>query len=578
MYSVTAHFTPNIPATAANVKARRVRQTPVETVRVGPDGRHLWIAGLPTAPRQDLNQLLGRAVDGTLSDAVHTLTSLDGAFAAFVWDPASRRLVVVTDFLGSQPLYMRRRPGELALAGTIRDLAAGCAPDPAGWGAFIGFGHFMGERTSATDVTRVGAATVLEYEPDGDRLSARSYWAWPDIDPRITPESVDTRSLLDLLTDSVAAYAAYGTDGTLLLSGGYESRLLAALLVGAGRRPTALTLRNPYEHLEIDGRFAARVARELDIPHVVRDPDPRFFSTDTFLEYVRLSDVATTSVNLFIAQVAAELQAAGVEASWDGVCYGTVIKDKSAPSFDAFVARALKPPESSVWRAARRVFAGRFVDEMWSEMRRTLSDEIARCHGGPAGVAELFVRNRARNRTTPNALKVYANFALPFMPGLTKAFYESAVPIPPAAKASDRLYRRILERHFPALARVPYCSGGHLLPGARPTLEYRLLAARSAIVEHPRMGNVLRRLGLTPARPPSAVVDDAVRAVDLDDPMLAADRLRELQRTAPSGAAEDTFARELVFYWSRWRKDVFSARDSGLRPSGAAGTPLEAAG
>ena len=203
------------------------------------------------------------------------------------------------------------------------------------------------------NVTRVEPATVLEYEPHTDRLSTRTYWTWPDVRPRMNEADVDTGALVELIEASIDAYDTYGAEGTLLLSGGYESRLLAALLARAGRRPTALTLRNPYEHLEIDGRFAARVARELAMPHVVRDSDPEFFSTGQYLEYVRLSDVGTTSVNLFIAQVSAELQAARVEASWDGVCYGTVIKDKSAVSFETFLGAAMKGPDSPAWRAAR---------------------------------------------------------------------------------------------------------------------------------------------------------------------------------------------------------------------------------
>ena len=568
MYTVTAHYARNTPATAANVRVRRVRTTAVETARVGADGRQVWIAGLPVSPGRRLDHVLDRALHGDLANTIDTLTSLDGAFAAFVWEPASRKLVVVTDFMGLQPLYMRRTQGELAFAGTIRDLADGRSPDPAGWGAFVGLGHFIGERTSTADVTRVEAATILQYEPDTDRISTRQYWSWPDVDASVTAATLDTGELLDLLSASIDAYFEYGTDGTLLLSGGYESRLLAALLVGAGRKPAALTLSNPYEHLEIDGRFAARVARELDLPHDVQHPDPNFFSTEKYLEYVRLSDVGTTSVNLFIAQVCAELQAAGVEASWDGVCYGTVIKDKSAPSFEAFLNRALKPADSPAWQAARRLFKPEFVDAMWAELQRTLADEIARCHPGPAGVAQFFCRNRARNRTTPNALKVYANFLLPFMPGLTKAFYERGVRIPPVVKADDALYRLILERHFPALARLPYCSGGELLPGSTRTLEYRLLAARSAIVEHPRVGNFLRRLGMTPARPASGAVASAVRTADLDDPVLNADRVRELQQTPPSGTNEDTFARELLFYWSMWRQLVAGARGYRLQAAG----------
>lgn len=538
-------------------------QAAVTLDREGPLGRRIWVVGVPTAARGDLGHVLDGAASGDLASATRALTLLDGAFAAFVWDPLERRFLVISDFAGFQPLYMRREPGSVMFAPRIDALAGGSGPDPAGWGAFVGFGHFIGDRTSATGVTRVEPATILEYEPDADRLTASAYWSWPDVDPRITSADMDTGELLDLLAASIDAYAPYREEGTLLLSGGYESRLLAALLVRAGRRPAALTVRNPYEHLEIDGRFAARVARALGIPHDVRDSEPGFFSTDRYLDYVRLSEVGTTSVDLFIAQVGSALEAARVRASWDGVSYGVVIKDKSEPSFDAFVRRALRPSDSAAWQAARRVFPAAFVEAMEAGVRSALADEIGRCHEGPAGVAELFVRNRARNRTTPNALKVYASFLIPLMPGLTKAFYERVVPIPPALKAHDALYRRIIERHFPALGRLPYCSGGELMPGTRPDLAYRLLAARSAIVEHPRIGNVLRRAGLTPSRPRSAVVRRAVESANLDEEWLNADGVRGLQRTPPTGTNDDTFARELVFYWSMWRELVARAGASG---------------
>jgi asparagine synthetase B (glutamine-hydrolysing) len=244
MYRVTARFSANGPATAANVNARRVRSTPIETVLSAPTGRQLWIAGLPTAPGRNLNLTLRTALEGDLSATVQALTSLDGAFAVFVWDPTLRKLAIVTDFLGLQPLYMRRTAGNIAFAGTIGELGEGCGPDPAGWGAFVGFGHFIGDHTSVAGVTRVPPATILEYEPDTDRLSMRTYWRWPDVRPDMTEP--DTGELLDLLAASIDAYREYGSEGTLLLSGGYESRLLAALLVRAGARPSALTLRNPY--------------------------------------------------------------------------------------------------------------------------------------------------------------------------------------------------------------------------------------------------------------------------------------------------------------------------------------------
>jgi hypothetical protein len=111
----------------------------------------------------------------------------------------------------------------------------------------------------------------------------------------------------------------------------------------------------------------------------------------------------------------------------------------------------------------------------------------------------------------------------------------------------------ILDRHFPALARLPTSSGGTLQPGTRTEWTYRWLAARSAVVEHPRVGHWLRRIGITPTRRPSSLVSLAVADATPDDPYLNADGIRQLQGTEPTGAVEDGIARELVFYWSTYR-------------------------
>jgi hypothetical protein len=121
---------------------------------------------------------------------------------------------------------------------------------------------------------------------------------------------------------------------------------------------------------------------------------------------------------------------------------------------------------------------------------------------------------------------------VPFLPGLTKAFYERVVPIPPAVREGEALYLRIFERHFPALARR------------------RSVPAR----------------GAAPARPRSTYVDEAVRGAPLDDGFLNADGISALQRTPPTNANADTFARELVFYWSMWRTVMAdSPHDTNLR-------------
>lgn len=67
-------------------------------------GGFLAVAG-PPAPAIDPTQVVDAA------SAASILPRYNGAFAAVFWSPSDRKLVVVSDFLGFKPLYVRRLPG-----------------------------------------------------------------------------------------------------------------------------------------------------------------------------------------------------------------------------------------------------------------------------------------------------------------------------------------------------------------------------------------------------------------------------------------------------------------------------------
>ena len=89
----------------------------------GPMAR-LVIAGTPISCSTNVSERLRRAVEMEWEEAVACLKELDGPFAAVMWHAALRRLTIVTDILGMQPLYFHRQPGMLALASEVRALTS----------------------------------------------------------------------------------------------------------------------------------------------------------------------------------------------------------------------------------------------------------------------------------------------------------------------------------------------------------------------------------------------------------------------------------------------------------------------
>ncbi len=239
--------------------------------------------------------------------------------------------------------------------------------------------------------------------------------------------------------------------------------------------------------------------------------------------------------------------------------FGLLMKDFSNPTPQRWAVEYLSPA-SSLWQAARLVFAPSFVDAMRDGLHATVSREMARYDDSLEGHALFFMSNRARRRAMPNPIKIFGRHAWPFLPGLTQRCVDVLWRIPIREKVDERLYRRVLERHFPELARIPYCSHGHLLPGTGRGLGYRVLAARSAFVQHPRVGDWLRRVGVVPddASEPTPVAT-ALTRVDLDSPFLDADGVRRLKAMGATRDPAGSMGRELVFYWDS-RQRIMSGR------------------
>jgi hypothetical protein len=526
------------------------------------DGRvaPVLVAGNPISCSTDVGERLRHAAEAEWEEAVECLKELDGPFAAVMWHERLRRLTIVTDILGMQPLYFHRQTGMFALASEVRALTS-CSlchadPDPAGWGAFLSFGHTIADRTLVADVRRVAPGSVVVYQPDTDTLSASSYWSWPSA--RVS--SVDD-STIDKLGDQIVAEVraclAYHPRPIVCLSGGYDSRLILAALVDTGHRPTILTLAHPDEQNDLDGKLALRLARALNLTVDHRVPRRDFFSTSEYLDYVRTSGLASPSLYLFIAQLASCLRT-GVEAVWDGIFPGCALFPVHQPpgAFDEYLRQTARR-DTPLWIAARRLFRPEVVTAMEQAFLETLTCERAQYSDDESGVSQFVVRNRTRHRIAPNPLQVFSNDVIALAPGLSKAFWEIAAAIPTEMKRGHLLYRRLFKRRFPKALDVPAVSGGTIDRFSR-RIDWDVITARVAefLQQRPRLSSLLPRGRLTaaPFWTRSAFLNQCLSSLDSHDTFLnpdAVERLREQSASSDEGVEKQ---RELLFYWQMQRQ------------------------
>jgi hypothetical protein len=530
------------------------------------DGSFLVFAGLPLTDARAkmpgparLDDLLARgalsASDPTV--ALERLGGLDGAFVAVWWNVGRGELTLVTDFLGMQPLYRAQHGTTTLFASEAKAFVRGggmdVEADAGAWGAMLYFGHQIGPRSLLAGVTRVPAASTTTFTASGDERAIGT-WRWPE-----SVGAGDTPSLRDEVGEAlridVAAYAASHPHASLLLSGGFDSRLILCLCRDIGLRPDLLVQSHADENADADARFAHAFARLVGLRPRHFASRSRFFSTDEYLRFLNRNEIATPSLYLFIAHVASVL-AAERRGVWEGLLLDPALKfDYGAGGFGPYL--QAREGARRVYRdAARLVFAPDFRTRIDDEYATLLAAERARHTEDAEGVWRFSVLNRSRFRTGVNPYQVYDTITPPLTPGMSKRFWEVVAQADPSARFGKRLYRSVFQHLAPDGLRVPVATGARLLPGREGALLYHAQRARAALqrtARRPRAHRLLRAVGLPTAFAweSSRFLDTAVREADLDDPRLNADWLRR-RRAGGSMHPVDCAASEVLMYWQAW--------------------------
>ena len=212
----------------------------------------------------DLALLAALARDNQLSS---TLPALNGAFFLMLWDPAARTLIAANDRYGLYPMYWAQKNGRYCLASrTLGSVLAGVVPgdiDPLAVAQILTVDDFAGGRTLVEGVSVFPPGTVMTKTPD--RVEWQTYWVWDY--PAEQGLSTDEwgRRAGATLVEAVRRQAGNGRTIGVTLSGGLDSRCVAAAAVQAGISPQTFTW---GEDRCYDRLYATKIADTLGIEHL----------------------------------------------------------------------------------------------------------------------------------------------------------------------------------------------------------------------------------------------------------------------------------------------------------------------
>lgn len=197
-----------------------------------------------------------------LSAVTAVAVSLEGFYAAIV-DPGDGHTLLVADGVRSIPLYYSEGPdagatGEVVVSddGATVAQAVDGARDPVTSSEFLLTRYVTGPDTVWRGVNSVQAGEVVRLDGEPTRRTYRGYW--PDTGAASDPQAVLAQGL-DRALDRLETVAA-GQRVVLPLSGGYDSRLLAASLAERGLPVTAFAFGRPgHPDIEVSREVADRL-------------------------------------------------------------------------------------------------------------------------------------------------------------------------------------------------------------------------------------------------------------------------------------------------------------------------------
>ena len=198
---------------------------------------------------------------------------LQGMFAFCIYDRAAQRLFLARDRAGEKPLFYFHSRERFAFASELKalwqDPGIPRRIDPAMLQFYLAFGYVPAPHCMAKGLSKLPAGHAMSLNMQGGNLRVWRYWDLPGPDTGVARNDDElTQELERLLTDSVRRQLVADVPVGVLLSGGLDSSILAALAARASKSTIrTFTITFPGFREYDEGPFAKKVASHIGSDH-----------------------------------------------------------------------------------------------------------------------------------------------------------------------------------------------------------------------------------------------------------------------------------------------------------------------
>jgi asparagine synthase (glutamine-hydrolysing) len=182
-----------------------------------------------------------RAIEIVTRDYVrigaNVLNHLDGPFALAIWDRTTSSGLLAQDQLGGRSLFVCDLGGRLVFASEVRllleILGTSPGPDPLAMAHWLSDHRVHEGRTLYAGVVRIGGGRLYRLDAVGARGPTR--WFSPKPEPLLGGGRADSARALRAAIELEVSHAVGPAPTAVLLSGGLDSSLVAAIAAAKGR-------------------------------------------------------------------------------------------------------------------------------------------------------------------------------------------------------------------------------------------------------------------------------------------------------------------------------------------------------
>ena len=412
--------------------------------------------------------------DHTLTDAmiclmlfkrigIDFLIALNGLFAIVIYDTEDRQLLIATDRFGFRPIFFRLNTRCLVFGSELKAASLfgnQYALDELGLLELFSFGQHIKDRTWLGGCKRLQPGAYLTFDECGLRIKRYWRYAYDESAKTLDQMSYFTiyRSLMDRATERCMKG---GRRIGLFLSGGYDSRAIAASIFDHNKPMKAFTFGDPGSR---DVIFASELANVLQLDHhtLIESEQkladicvPVVLRTEGMLPFIDTTSTAFHSelrkhVEIILVGLLGEF---GGSHTWPSLLISRTRSQVTTSMFSRLTAARAQ--------FVHRYFKREFLDENLPILRENFEcsfEEVANDH--PLNVADSWNFMNFQPRGSFHAPSTDRHQFEVRAPHLDVDLVKFLLTIPPLSRIEQRVYKKMIAYGYPSIRSVPCTNSG----------------------------------------------------------------------------------------------------------------------